>query len=67
MLMFVLKILEKEHGSEFMLLKIDGGAQTNLCKALHIDGFPTFIIYKEGKPVWQKEGLVEISEFIKEL
>jgi rhodanese-related sulfurtransferase/thiol-disulfide isomerase/thioredoxin len=63
----VLQTLEKEHGSKFMLLKIDGGSQTNLCKALHIDGFPTFIIYKEGKPVWQKEGLVEISEFIKEL
>jgi len=63
----VLQTLEKEHGSEFTLLKIDGGSQTNLCKALHIDGFPTFIIYKEGKPVWQKEGLVEINEFIKEL
>jgi rhodanese-related sulfurtransferase len=63
----VLQTLEKEHGAEFMLLKIDGGSQTNLCKALHIDGFPTFIIYKKGKPVWQKEGLVELSEFIKEL
>jgi thiol-disulfide isomerase/thioredoxin len=63
----VLQTLEKEHGSKFTLLKIDGGSQTNLCKELHIDGFPTFIIYKKGNPVWRKEGLVEISEFIKEL
>jgi rhodanese-related sulfurtransferase len=63
----VLQTLEKEYGSKFTLLKIDAGTQTSLCKALHIDVLPTFILYKKGKPVWQKEGIVEINEFIKQL
>jgi rhodanese-related sulfurtransferase len=63
----VLQTLLKEHGSKFTLLQFDGGTQTDLCKALQINALPTFILYKKGKPVWQREGVVEISEFIKVL
>lgn len=63
----VLQALQKEYGSRFTMLKIDGGTQTALCKSLQIEAFPTFIIYKMGKPVWQKEGVVELNEFVKEL
>lgn len=63
----VLEKLEKDHGSKFTLLKIDGGSQTQLCNALQIDAFPTFILYKQGKPVWRKEGIVEIEDFIDQL
>jgi len=63
----VLQTLLKEHGSEFTLRQFDGGTQTDLCKALQINTFPTFILYKKGKPVWKREGVVEISEFVKEL
>ncbi|HSN60946.1 MAG TPA: thioredoxin domain-containing protein [Ferruginibacter sp.] len=62
----VLKELEQTHGTQFLLVKIDGGAQTDLVKEMNIEEFPTFIIYKEGKPVWKKEGLVEKQEFIKQ-
>ena len=58
----VLDSLQAKHGSTFHLIKIDGGEQTNLCKALGIDGFPTFIIYKNGKATWHKQGLVDIKE-----
>ena len=63
----VLEKLKKDHGSKFTLLKIDGGSQTQLCTALQIDAFPTFIFYKQGKPVWRKEGIVEIEDFIGQL
>ncbi len=63
----VLQALVKEHGTAFTLLKFDGGAQTELSKALQIEAFPTFILYKKGKPVWRKEGIVDIKEFVKEL
>lgn len=63
----VLEKLEKDHGSKFTLLKIDGGSQTQLCNALQIDAFPTFILYKQGKPVWRKEGIVEPEDFIDQL
>lgn len=59
----VLDLLQAKHGSTFQLIKINGGEQTTLCKALGIDGFPTFIIYKNGKATWQKQGLVDIKEF----
>jgi hypothetical protein len=52
------------HGSQFVLLKIDGGEQTAICKELKVDGFPTFIIYKQGKEIWRKQGMVETKEFV---
>lgn len=63
----VLKELEQTHGSKFLLVKIDGGVQTDLIKEMNIEEFPTFIIYKQGKPVWKKEGLVDKKEFIEQL
>ena len=59
----VLDSLQAKHGSAFQLVKIDGGEQVNICKELSVDAFPTFIIYKQGKPIWKKRGLVEMKEF----
>lgn len=55
------------HGSKFVLVKIDGAAQTDLSNELKVASFPTFFIYKQGKIVWQKEGLVDLKEFIQQL
>jgi rhodanese-related sulfurtransferase len=63
----VLKELQNTHGIKFMLIKIDGGAQTDILKEMNIEEFPTFILYKAGKPVWKKQGLVEKQEFIQQL
>jgi rhodanese-related sulfurtransferase len=63
----VLDSLQAKHGSSFQLVKIDGGEQVNICKDLSIEQFPTFIIYKQGKEVWRKQGIVEMSEFEKHL
>lgn len=60
----LLDSLVKTNGSQFVLIKIDGGDQTDICKEVKVNGFPTFIIYKEGKEVWRKEGLVEAKEFV---
>jgi len=60
----LLDSLEKTNGHQFVLVKIDGGDQTDICKELKVDGFPTFIIYKQGKEIWRKEGLVEANEFV---
>lgn len=47
---------------EMVLIKIDGGQQTNILKELNIENFPTFIMYKGGKEVWRKEGIVSGEE-----
>ncbi|MDI9365103.1 MAG: thioredoxin domain-containing protein [Flavobacterium sp.] len=52
---------------KMVLVKIDGGDQTELCKMLNINAFPTLIIYKQGKLVWQKEGIVSANEIAKQL
>ncbi len=60
----LLDSLEKTNGHQFVLVRINGGDQTNISEELKVDGFPTFIVYKNGKEVWRKEGLVEAKEFI---
>jgi rhodanese-related sulfurtransferase len=60
----VLDSLVKTNGSQFILLKIDGGDQTDICKELNVYGFPTFIIYKQGRETWRKQGLVDAAELV---
>lgn len=47
---------------QFHLVKINGGEQTEICKQLKVESFPTFIIYKKGKEVWRRSGIVEAKE-----
>lgn len=44
------------------IIKIDGGTQTQLCKELIIDAFPVFIVYKNGKEVSRKQGLISLND-----
>jgi rhodanese-related sulfurtransferase len=63
----VLKELVQSHGSAFKLVNVDGGVQEDLAKELGADAFPTFIIYKGGKEVWRKQGVVSKEELLKQL
>jgi rhodanese-related sulfurtransferase len=60
----VIDSLAKIYGAHFVLVKINGGDQTDICKQIHVDAFPTFIIYKQGKETWRKQGITEQKEFI---
>lgn len=59
----VLEALEKEAGTKFKLVKVDGGAHLNVMKELNVDALPVFVIYKNGKEVWRKQGITTIEEF----
>lgn len=59
--------LAKVNSGKMVLVKIDGGNQTELCKILNVNAFPTLIIYKKGKLVWQKEGIVSANDITKQL
>jgi thioredoxin-like negative regulator of GroEL len=54
--------LAATNADHFVLVKIDGGDQTDICGKLNVSGFPTFIVYKNGKEVLRKEGLVDAKE-----
>ena len=60
----VLDSLVKTNGSQFLLVKIDGGQQTSICKQMNVDAFPTFIVYIQGKETWRKQGIVEAKELL---
>jgi rhodanese-related sulfurtransferase len=63
----VINDLVQSNGAKFKLLRIDGGAQESLAKELKAVSFPTFIIYKAGKEVWRKEGMVSKEELLQQL
>ncbi len=60
----ILDSLVKSNGAQFVLVKIDGGNQIELCQQLKVDQFPTFVIYKQGKEVWRKQGIVDAKELV---
>ena len=53
----------KEVGTKFSLVKVDGGNDMDVMKEMHVEALPTFIIYKNGKEVWRKQGIVSLEEF----
>jgi rhodanese-related sulfurtransferase len=59
----VLETLKKQAGTNFKLIRVDGGVHTNVMKALKVDALPVFIIYKKGKETWRKQGIVTVEEF----
>lgn len=63
----VIDSLSKVQGLQFHLVKIDGSDQTEISKQLGVESFPTFIIYKNGKEVWKKQGIVSAKELVMQL
>ncbi len=60
----VLDSLVKSNGAQFLLVKIDGGNQVDICHELKVNQFPTFVIYKQGKEIWRKQGIVDAKELV---
>ncbi len=63
----VINGLVTEKGNAFKLLKVDGGNDTEVMKLHGVEALPVFIIYKNGKEVWRKQGIVSREELEKNL
>ncbi len=63
----VLKEVQQAAGADFTLLKIDASVHTDLMQALDISPIPVFIIYKNGKETWRKQGVVSKEELLAQL
>lgn len=46
----------KEHKTVH-LVKVDGGRDREVMQAINATSLPTFILYKDGREVWRKEGV----------
>jgi rhodanese-related sulfurtransferase len=60
----VLATLQQKAAGKYNLVKIDGGVHLTIMQQLKVEALPTFIIYKNGKEVWRKQGIVSLEEFM---
>ncbi|HNN72508.1 MAG TPA: thioredoxin domain-containing protein, partial [Ferruginibacter sp.] len=58
----VLKSLETNNPGKYTLLKVDGGRDQALLQQFKVTALPVFIVFKDGKQVWRKDGVVEEKE-----
>lgn len=63
----ILAQLENELPNKYKLIKVDGGMDIDVMKAQKVEAIPVFIIYKKGKEVWRKQGVVDLDELKKQL
>lgn len=63
----VIEELKEEQPGKFIVINIDAGIHTNVLATMHIKNIPGFIIYKNGKQVWRREGVVSKDDFLKQI
>jgi rhodanese-related sulfurtransferase len=58
----ILDELSKTLQGKYTLLKVDGGNDVSVMKEIGAAVLPTFMVYKNGKLSWKKEGIVSLEE-----
>lgn len=58
----VLKSLQANNAGKFTLVKVDGGNDEAVLKAYNVTALPVFIVFKDGKQVWRRDGIAEEKE-----
>ncbi|HQR91964.1 MAG TPA: DUF953 domain-containing protein [Sediminibacterium sp.] len=61
----VLNALLADASLKFSFVKVDGGNDIDVMKAQQVDALPVFVIYKNGKEIWRKQGIVDQAELKK--
>lgn len=63
----VLKELADHNKGKFTLLKVDGGRDQDILKQYKVTALPVFIVFKDGKQVWRKDGIASEKEIAEQL
>jgi thioredoxin 1 len=63
----VLKDLSSDTKGKATILKVDIDKNPQAARAFQVRGVPTFVIFKNGKPVWRQSGAMPKSELLKAL
>lgn len=45
-------------------VNVDAGKDTEVMNAINATVPPTFVLYKDGKEVWRRQGIVKMEEFV---
>lgn len=62
-----LKELSTEMGDKATILKVDIDKNPQAAQVFQVRGVPTFMIFKNGKPVWRQSGAMPKHELSKAL
>ncbi len=58
----VITQLQNELKDQVAVINVDAGINTNVMSDMKVGSIPTFIMYKNGKEAWRKEGVVDANE-----
>lgn len=58
----VLKSLQTKNPDKFIIVKVDGGRDQDILTKYGVTALPVFILFKDGKQTWRKDGVVEEKE-----
>jgi len=59
----IIDSIKTQYKDKLYFLAVDGGVDMDVMKHLQFETLPTFIIFKNGKELWRKQGIVEAQEF----
>lgn len=54
----ILKEVKDSLGNDVTIIKVDVDKNPQAAAAYQVQGVPTLIVFKEGKPVWRQSGVV---------
>lgn len=63
----VLKSLQTNQEGKFTLLKVDGGNDQEILQKFKVTALPVFLIFKDGKEVWRRDGIATEKEIADQL
>ena len=60
----ILKDVKKEIGDTATIVKVDVDKSPKAANEYQVQGVPTFIIFKNGKPLWRNSGVLPKARLI---
>jgi thioredoxin 1 len=60
----ILEDLKAKMGDNVTIIKIDIDKNENAARSFDIQSVPTFLLFKEGKQLWRKSGVIPASELM---
>lgn len=58
----ILQEVKAEWGNKLRVVKIDVDKNQAVASKYKVQGVPTLILFKEGKPVWRQSGVVQANQ-----
>lgn len=61
----ILKEVKEELGDTLTIIKIDVDKNPELAQSLSVQGVPTFVLFKNGNPLWRQSGAMSKAQLKK--